>query len=79
MSAEETYKIAERIAKQIESIKSLSEKRVAIRAKLNSLNEEISVLRDELNKVEDMVKSIKHEITNDLSDSVVYLKLVDGE
>lgn len=78
MSAEETSKIAERIAKQIESIKSLSEKRVAIRVKLNSLNEEVRLLLDELNRVEDMVKSIKHEITTDLTESVE-LKVVDGE
>lgn len=78
MSAEETSKIAERIAKQIESIKSLSEKRVAIRTKLNSLNAEVRLLLDELNRVEDMVKSIKHEITTDLTESVE-LKVVDGE
>lgn len=78
MSAEETSKIAERIAKQIESIKSLSEKRVAIRTKLNSLNAEVRLLLDELNRVEDMVKSIKHEITTDLTESVE-LKFVDGE
>lgn len=78
MSAEETSKIAERIAKQIESIKSLSEKRVSIRVKLNSLNEEVRLLLDELNRVEDMVKSIKHEITTDLTENVE-LKVVDGE
>lgn len=78
MSVTETSKIAERIAKQIESIKALSEKRVLLRTKLNSLNDEVRVLLEELNRIEDMVKSIKHEITNDLNDTVE-LKLVSGE
>lgn len=78
MSAEETTILAEKIAKQIQTMKSLSERKLSLKSKLNGLNEEVRVLLEELNRIEEIVKSIKHEIANDLNETFE-LKVVKGE
>ena len=80
MSSEEVTQLATLIAEKIVMIKSIEEKCSLVRSKLEALSQEKKSLEEELNKSNDMIKSLKHEVTNDLLMSEPKIKLVrNGE
>lgn len=76
MNAEETTTLAVSIAEKIEKIKELSKKKSSIKNRLEEVNAESTRLFEEINKIDEMIRSMKHEITDGLSDVNLKLAIV---
>jgi len=80
MSTEEISRLANLIAQKIVSIKSMEDKCSQLRSRLEALAQEKRSLEEELNRSNDMIKTLKHEVTNDLLMPEPKIKLVgNGE
>jgi chaperonin cofactor prefoldin len=76
MDVEETTELANRIAKLLMRLRTLTEQKLSIQKRLEELKVENQRALDELNKIEESVRVVKYEINESLNDKPRELKIV---